>query len=481
MVRASIFVHIHTASTPHQVIRTGPCVRISPWEVHIQDVSFIESIISTSSHLDKDDAYYYRFAGTPSSSLSTGPAKHHKQRRAPLAPLFSKASVLRSVGAINARVRQLLSRLDQEKAAGRVVDLSRALRCLAFDVIADFALPRPSDVLSRDDGGAFSPELSQWPRLVSRMALWQRQLGFIVPLFALVSRLPQGVLQTCAPKKFHNLLAFHHYITSQAAEVIASHGASYNPQLQPGLFHSIVLSSLPPGEKTTKRLIDEALSIVGPGIEGPTMTCIVAIFNLTQHPACMSKLKAELAAVPITDTDALLHYEHLQSLPYLSAVIFEALRLGKESGRLARVSATTATTFGKYVFPPGTVFSVTLKDLNLSPAVYEKPESFNPERWLNDAATADLAEAGKKNEEEGKNSGGGKEHNLKRRLMPFSRGARVCLGRHLAEVEICIAVANLVRKYDFAVFETEAQVVGGCHDFFAPAGSTDSDGLRVWL
>ncbi|KAL8708338.1 MAG: hypothetical protein Q9225_007619 [Loekoesia sp. 1 TL-2023] len=139
----------------HQVY--GRCVRISPWEVRIQDPDFIEHLLSTTEHFDKDDGLYYRFVGAPKSSLATGPAKIHKMRRAPLSRLFSKASVLQSVGLIDRRVEELLSSLEEEASTDRVVDLSFALRCVTFDIVSDFCLPRSSDKLLQDE---FAPDFN---------------------------------------------------------------------------------------------------------------------------------------------------------------------------------------------------------------------------------------------------------------------------------------------------------------------------------
>ncbi|KAL9603333.1 MAG: hypothetical protein Q9219_001195 [cf. Caloplaca sp. 3 TL-2023] len=437
----------------------GPCVRISPWEVHIQDPDFVERLLSTTAHLDKDDSLYYRFVGAPKSSLATGPAALHKTRRAPLSPLFSKASVVRRVGLIHQRVRELLFRLEEEAAAAaaeqHVVDLSFAVRCVTFDIVTDFCLPRSDDKLAQD---GFAPDFNQIPRVVARLSLWQRQLGFVIPLLQAFTCLPRRVIRTFAKQKYLDLLKVNDNLISQATEVAESGGSSPTPQSHPTMFHALLRSDLPLKEKSVHRMVQEAMTIIGAGVEALANPLTITMYELLKNPRHIENLREELRAVD-TDPQSFLHYDQVKALPYLSAVINEGLRLGKESGRLPRINPRSPTTYQNFVFPPGTVLSGSLKDLHLNDEVFEAAKEFRPERWMDPASTS--------------------SKELQRHFMPFSRGARVCLGKHLAMVETYVCVANLVHRFEFEIRNTTQRDVDGCHDFFVPDLATDSHGLRV--
>ena len=431
----------------------GRVVRISPWEVHIQDPDFIEHLLSTSQHLDKDHGLYYRFVGAPKSIIATGPAKLHGMRRAPLANLFSKASVLRSVDMINRRVEELLARLDEEKLAARIVDLSFALRCLTFDIVSDFCLPHSSSKLTQD---GFAPGFNQIPRMVARLALWQRQLGFITPVLEAFSIFPRRVIHALAHKKYLPLLGIHQDLRSQAMEVVRSGGSSWAPQSHPTLFHAIVNSDLPPEEKCVDRIVQEALTVVGAGVEALANPLAITMFELLKTPSRVRRLQEELMDVS-NDIQAFLRYDQVHQLPYLSAVIKEGLRLGKESGRMPRVNPHRPTIYGDFIFPAGTVLSASLKHLHLNEDVFEDAKEFRPERWMDPA----------------------KSKALKHRFMPFSKGPRVCLGKHLAMVESYVCIANLIHRFDLELRNTTQRDVDSCHDFFVPDQATDSHGLRI--
>ncbi|KAL8939045.1 MAG: hypothetical protein Q9216_003574 [Gyalolechia sp. 2 TL-2023] len=450
---------VKTAQMTYEIDRLhrlyGRVVRISPWEVHIQDPGFMEKLFSTTVHLDKDDGLYYRFVGASKSSLATGPGKLHKMRRAPISGLFSKASVLRSSETINRRVKELLARLVEEASSGCPVDLSFALRCVTFDIVSDFCLPRSSDRLSQD---GFAPGFNQGPRVVARLSLWQRQLGFVIPLMETFSFLPRWIIEKFAQTKYLLLYDIHQDLRSQATEVVKSGGASWAPQLHPTLFHAVVQSNLPRDEKSVSRMVQEAMTVIGAGVEALANPLAITMFELLKDPSKIRKLKDEFATVD-DNTQAFLCYDQIKGLPFLSAAIKEGLRLGKESGRMPRINPLSQTVYNDFIFPAGTVLSASLKDLHLNESIYEGAKEFRPERWMNPTKSKDL------------------EHHF----MPFSRGTRVCLGKHLAMVETYVCVANVIHRLDLEVWKTTQRDVDSCHDFFVPDLPTDSHGLRVLI
>ena len=63
-----------------------------------------------------------------------------------------------------------------------------------------------------------------------------------------------------------------------------------------------------------------------------------------------------------------------------------------------------------------------------SESIFPDPEAFRPERWLGEK---------------------GKE--LQQYFIPFSTGARGCIGRNISYLEQTILVASLVHRFDFAL------------------------------
>ena len=125
----------------------------------------------------------------------------------------------------------------------------------------------------------------------------------------------------------------------------------------------------------------------------------------------MQKLKAELAE-NISDPDpANLTIAQVDALPYLAAIIQEAVRLHPGvMARQVRMSPEVPVVYydkridREYVVPPNTVTSMSALDIHMHPAAYgEDAYEFRPQRWID-------------------------HPNLKDYFIGFSRGARNCVG-----------------------------------------------------
>ena len=84
---------------------------------------------------------------------------------------------------------------------------------------------------------------------------------------------------------------------------------------------------------------------------------------------------------------------------------------------------------GKFVSEDVTV-SVPTYTLLRDPEAFDRPEEFNPERWLT-----------------------GDKEKMSKAHLPFSTGPRACIGRNIAYFEQLLVMASLFKGYDFD-FET---------------------------
>jgi hypothetical protein len=193
------------------------------------------------------------------------------------------------------------------------------------------------------------------------------------------------------------------------------------------IFAGILDSSLPPEEKTDERLASEAQLVVfaGEGSTGmkayfmskqrltPTvpqafaLTC--CLYQLLANPDEARKLRDELATAVRDPSNILL--SQVDSLPYLNAVISEAVRLHPGvMVRQVRISPELPVVYKdvktgrEYVVPPGTVSSTSPLDIHMHRAAFgEDAYNFRPQRWIDDPK-------------------------LTRYFMGFSRGSRNCVG-----------------------------------------------------
>ncbi|KAL9576456.1 MAG: hypothetical protein Q9212_007082 [Teloschistes hypoglaucus] len=427
----------------------GPIVRISPGEVHVQDPDFIKQLLSTHAKLDKDP-WYYRFVGFPESGVSTGPAALHHIRRRVLLKSFTQQSVRGSMHIIEDKVRELLSLLGKHKGTGREVELSNALRCLAFDIACNYALPRSTNKLQEKD---FAPEFNRMMVIGRYVSMWQRHVRVLVPL---ILHLPHRLMGFLGHEKYLAVMKIHSDVKNQATELIASKGTTWVPQRHSTILHSMFNSDLPEYERSIGRMTQEGVTVIGAGVEALANPLAITVFELLKDPEKIRALKQELKEVE-NDVQAMLSHDQLRKLPYLGAIIMEGLRLGKENGRFPRINPSSPTFYRDHIIPAGTVMSISLKDLHLNGAIFEDPHAFKPERWLDPENAKEL----------------------RRNFLPFSRGDRVCLGRHLAMAEAFVCVGNLVHRFDMQLWRTTQKDVDTCFDYFALNKMTETTGLRV--
>ncbi|CAJ2512033.1 Uu.00g076580.m01.CDS01 [Anthostomella pinea] len=219
-------------------------------------------------------------------------------------------------------------------------------------------------------------------------------------------------------------------------------------------------------DKTVTRMLAETQAILGAGTETTGNTLSVFTYHVLSQPTVLKSLKAELQDGASKSADyangKLMDFKTLERLPYLQVCIKEALRLATGvSSRLPRINRTAPTLYtlasGKtYTLPPGTVISMSIFDLHYNPTIFTDPTAFDPLRWLESDAE--------------------KLQQMERAYSPFGRGARQCVGLHLAKEEITLMTGNLFHGIDLELFETSARDVSIAHDHFAPFAPVDSKG-----
>lgn len=228
------------------------------------------------------------------------------------------------------------------------------------------------------------------------------------------------------------------------------------------IFHGILSSDLPASELTPLRLQGEGQTIVAAGTLTTAHYLKSTMYHILSNPAILQKLRAELeGAMP--NLAVLPPYRELDRLEYLNAVINEGFRLSHGIiQRLTRIAPDEALQVAGYTIPPNTPISMSSWDLHLNPTLFPSPHNFKPERWLEPGADA-----------------------LKKYLVNFTKGSRMCLGKDLARTEIVYTLSLLVRRWGgdvdggMKLWETDRSDVEIEHDFFNPFPRFESKGVRV--
>ena len=150
--------------------------------------------------------------------------------------------------------------------------------------------------------------------------------------------------------------------------------------------------------------------------DGTSLALSVLTFYLLTTPEIRTKVAAELMVV-IDAPRKLPNWSTLEQLPYLSAVLLEAIRLSYGVGtRLPRIAPDETLIYeGKFgdqpvqhVIPPGTAIGMSSVIMHANQDIFPDPEEFRPERWLLNNGT--------------------RRKELEGCLFSFGKGTRQCLG-----------------------------------------------------
>ncbi|PHH84825.1 hypothetical protein CDD83_1325 [Cordyceps sp. RAO-2017] len=464
--------------------RYGDVVRISPSEVHVLDPDFHADLYANASRPRDKSPFYAKQFGAPHSALATIDHNHHKLRRGALNPFFSTQSVRNLQPVLEERVNALLDALVKHAKTRRSQPLNIMYPFSAFsnDVINEYAFARCDHLIERPDFGA---EVTDNLLTGTHMGMFVKHVNWALTL---VNSLPESFSGRWIPG-WGGFLKMKNDILQQIRDIMATqHTDKWQLDVShPTIFHEILSSKLLPAEeKTASRLAQEGQILVQGGTLTSSWTLTMAAFHLLHRPSTLRRLRDELfAAMP--DPDAPVPLARLESLPYLRAVVKEALRhnIGT-SGRLPRVApgetlvARDRASGRAWPLPPGTVVSMSPVHVVMNPDEFPDPLGFRPERWL-DVADGDR---------------------LDRRLHVFGGGPRICLGMALAQAELYLLLARLFRRWGsggtvgapdedgdrrpgdvgvLKIFESTPRDCQMAADYFVPIPFKGSKGLRFML
>jgi len=167
--------------------------------------------------------------------------------------------------------------------------------------------------------------------------------------------------------------------------------------------------------------IDHITTFLGAGHETTAVALSWTIYLLAQHPEVLPKIQQELASVLEGRLPA---SQDLSKLVYLEAVVKESLRLYPPAPTTSRM-VKTETTMNGYKIPAGTICVVSPYVMGRLPSLWDEPEVFRPERWLEKKKISSFA------------------------WLPFLVGNHACIGQRFAMLELVTILSIFLRHFQF--------------------------------
>ncbi|KAF2483106.1 cytochrome P450 oxidoreductase [Neohortaea acidophila] len=404
---------LHSPNTAHLDLidlhrKHGPLVRTAPHVVSVADSAMIPLIYGATEKFKKPAFYPIQcisWRKQPAMNLfSTRDPEQHRVEKRKVGAAYSLGNLLAMEDQIDSCTRLFCDRM--EEANKSPIDLGAWLQYYAFNVVGE---PTFSQKLGFLEGGQ---DVDGMMKAIEGMLAYASMCGQ-VPWWHNVL-LGNPLLTKLAPAMEHwnQVLIFTLKAINSRTEL--QRDGELNDAAEQGAdmlsrWHNV--KSTDPLKMTTRDII---------------------VHLSTNNHEAMAKMRAEIDEADGKGllTHPIRYKEVTAHLPYFCAVLKEAMRLNPSVGLIMErhVPPQGANICGKEI-PGGTIVGINPWVLNYDESLFERPESFEPSRWI-DGTKEELQ---------------GREHILS---LNFGAGARGCIGKHTSLIEMHKILPEMYRRFD---------------------------------
>lgn len=183
-------------------------------------------------------------------------------------------------------------------------------------------------------------------------------------------------------------------------------------------------------------LAAECSIMLNAGSDTTALALANVMLHLLRNPEALRKLRDEIDGV-LSPDEVVASYDKVKYLPYLRAVLDESMRITPpNSFGLPRRTPRDGHAIAQEFIPGDTSVSISAWVAHRDETVFPEADRFVPERWL-----------------------GEKGRDLQAGFIPFSTGARGCIGRNISYLEQTVFLASVVHRYDMALQSPDWQPV----------------------
>ncbi|KAL3353581.1 hypothetical protein AABB24_018351 [Solanum stoloniferum] len=312
-------------------------------------------------------------------------------------------------------VSRMIKKIYQQAANSQVTNLSNLLISLNSTIICRVAF-----------GVRFDEEAYERKRFNHIVDEAQAMLAsfFVSDFFPSLNWIDKLTGQTNRlEKSFKDLDEFYE-------ELIEQHHNSNRPKSMEGDIIDLLLQlkkeQLTPIDLSLEDIKGIIMNVLLAGSGTSASVIIWAMTILIKNPKAMKKVQEEIRN--LMGNKNIVNEDDIQNMPYLRAVIKETLRLFPPIPLLIARESMKKSTLEGYELQPRTIVYINAWAIARDPEIWENPEEFMPERFLN----SDIDFKGQDYE-----------------FIPFGAGRRGCPAMALGVASVELALSNLLNAFDW--------------------------------
>ncbi|XP_061402880.1 cytochrome P450 4g1-like [Musca vetustissima] len=430
--------------SPGSVARVmlGPVIAVALW-----NPVDIEAVLSTSSHLEKAPEYKY-FQPWFGNGILISKGHHWSHHRKMIAPTFHQSILKSFIPTFVQHSKNVVERMTHE--VGKEFDVHNYMSQTTVEILLSTVmgvkkLPEPNkcleyakavvdmcDIIHKRQLKIYYrlDSLFQFSKLndkshnllntilnMTRKVVDERQKNFNADARAIVENVTEAEARKQKAKKTEGLRDDLDDIDENDV------GAKKRLALLDAMME---MSKNPEIEWTEKDIMDEVNTIMFEGHDTTSAASSFTLCILGVYPDIQEKVMEEQRAIFGDDLMRDCTFNDTMEMKYLERVIMETLRLYPPVPMIARrAEHDIKLPSGPYSIPKGTRFAIIQYAIHRDPKSFPNPNKFDPDNFLPERMA--------------------KRHYYS--YIPFSAGARSCVGRKFAMLKLKVLLSTIIRNF----------------------------------
>ncbi|KAL6901429.1 cytochrome P450 [Trichoderma evansii] len=379
----------------------GPVVRLAPNEVAVTNIEAVKKIYNARETFRKS-SWYQDLSVTSENVFNTSRTELHRRLRRLLSGSMSETSLAAVAPQVQTTIDLMVKRVGEEMEHRGAADVIKWFLFMATDIIGELSFGESFRALEIGEHTSYTKDLAELGYLGAVRSAFPR-------IIAMAKYLPISYFRRPL-RGTKNMIRYADESIARYRTLLDSDPTSVKWTLFTKVFQDHGKEEgLSPVE-----LRGNASAYIVAGSDSTAVSLTYLVWSVCRDPKVKAALLAELRTLPADFTIA-----DLRDMSYLNAVIDETLRLysGIQSA-LPRWVPDSGDNLAGYWLPGGTTVCTQAYSMHRNPDVFPHPDVFDLSRW--DMPTKEMKDS----------------------FMPFGSGARICIGLHLALMELRYGAAR---------------------------------------